>query len=169
MAEQFQLLEGVRLEDSFLYELYASTRAEELAMWGWEQPMVDSFLRMQWNAQRQSYRLQFPDADELAVKVGEHHAGRCVLHKTTSSIRIVDIALLPPYRNQGIGTQVLRRLMDQAGRSGQPVELSVSATNRARGLYERLGFEATGSSDTYIMMRWMPSSVSGAICDETRS
>jgi len=166
MPEQFQLLDGVRLEDSFLYELYASTRADELALWGWEQPAAEAFLRMQWNAQRQSYSLQFPDADELLITVGGQHAGRCLLHKTRSGMRIVDIALLPQYRDQGVGSRVIRRLMEEAGRSGLPVELHVSAANRARRLYERLGFEAISTSDLYIAMRWMPNSIPDANPDK---
>ena len=161
MPEQYQLLDGVRLEDSFLYELYASTRADELAAWGWEEPMADAFLRMQWTAQRQSYSLQFPDADDLLIQVSERQAGRCLLHRTSSCLRIVDIALLPQYRNQGVGTGIIRGLMEQASRSGLPVELSVSTANRAGRLYERLGFAAIDVSDTYIMMRWTPSPMPG--------
>jgi len=157
MGEQFELLGGVALEESFLYALYASARTEELAAWGWEQPMVDAFLRMQWNAQRQSYSLQFPDAEELLIRIGGRNAGRCLLHKAPSSLRIVDISLLPEYRNQGVGSRAIRRLMEQAGRSGLPVELSVSADNRAKRLYERLGFEAVGASGPYVMMRWSSS------------
>ena len=53
----------------------------------------------------------------------------------------VTVALMPPYRGQGIGTALLRQLLADAGAAGYPaLSLSVQAQNPARRLYERLGF-----------------------------
>lgn len=51
------------------------------------------------------------------------------------------IAVLPNYRNQGIGTELLTQLCDQARDRYAAISLSVSTPNPALRLYRRLGFE----------------------------
>jgi ribosomal protein S18 acetylase RimI-like enzyme len=51
-------------------------------------------------------------------------------------------------RGQGVGTQLLRSLLDTArAQSFQRLSLSVDRQNPARALYERLGFHDAGISD----------------------
>ena len=58
----------------------------------------------------------------------------------------VTIALMPPYRGQGIGTRLLRQLVADAEAAGHPgLSLSVHAKNPARRLYQRLGFARVAS------------------------
>ena len=51
------------------------------------------------------------------------------------------IAVLPDYRGQGVGTDLLRRLLRSAGEVYRSVCLSVSVDNPAVRFYERAGFE----------------------------
>lgn len=64
------------------------------------------------------------------------------------------IAVLPGYRGQGVGTQLLTALLALADDAYPAVSLSVSCDNPARHLYQRLGFVAVaGSSDALTMLR----------------
>jgi ribosomal protein S18 acetylase RimI-like enzyme len=56
-------------------------------------------------------------------------------------------------RNQGIGTAVMHRLMEEAARAGRAVTLGVVKTNPARRLYERLGFAVTHADERKFYMR----------------
>ena len=58
------------------------------------------------------------------------------------------IAVLPEYTNQGVGTQLLARLLSAAKASYPAVSLSVRSSNRALNLYERSGFKAIQGSET---------------------
>jgi len=58
------------------------------------------------------------------------------------------IAVLPEYRNQGVGTQLLARLLSSAKVSYRSVSLSVRSSNRALRLYERSGFKVIEGSET---------------------
>ncbi len=58
------------------------------------------------------------------------------------------IAILPEYRNQGIGTQLLKHLLVTAKTSYPSISLSTRATNPALALYKRLGFEVVPGSET---------------------
>ncbi|MEG4167405.1 MULTISPECIES: GNAT family N-acetyltransferase [unclassified Microcoleus] len=58
------------------------------------------------------------------------------------------IAVLPEYTNQGVGTQLLDRLLSAAKVSYRSVSLSVRSSNRVLSLYERSGFKVIEGSAT---------------------
>lgn len=58
------------------------------------------------------------------------------------------IAVLPEYTTQGVGTQLLARLLSAAQVSYRSVSLSVRSSNRALSLYERCGFKLIEGSET---------------------
>jgi ribosomal protein S18 acetylase RimI-like enzyme len=66
------------------------------------------------------------------------------------------IEVLPEYQNQGIGTAVIKSVLEQAHHTGRPVGLQVLKVNPARSLYERLGFLTTGQTATHYLMRATP-------------
>jgi len=63
-----------------------------------------------------------------------------------------EIMVLPEYQGQGIGTHVLQEQIAEASRLAQPLKLKVLRKNRAKDLYERLGFVSYDESDTFIFM-----------------
>src|SRR5690606_7307009 len=76
-----------------------------------------------------------------------------------SEMRSIDIALLPSYRNQNIGTSILQYLQSIAAAENKTVSIHVEQFNPAKKLYERLGFEHAETYDqVYILMKWTPNS-----------
>jgi ribosomal protein S18 acetylase RimI-like enzyme len=63
------------------------------------------------------------------------------------------IALLPEYRGKGIGTALLKHMLESARASYPAISLSVSPNNPALRLYERLGFKTVDVRDNYPVMR----------------
>jgi len=62
------------------------------------------------------------------------------------------IQLLPQWQGRGIGTELLREVLVQASRVGARVELHVLKVNKARRLYERLGFKVvTEAANAFVM------------------
>src|SRR4051794_24434685 len=104
-------------DEAFLYQVYASTRAEEMALTNWSVAQQAAFLRMQFNAQRQSYLIQFPAATYQIILREENAIGRLILNRTNKEILLMDIALLPAYRNAGIGTQLIQALQAEASQA----------------------------------------------------
>jgi len=138
----------------FLLSVYASTREEELAQVEWEEGAREEFLEHQFSAQDHHYRTNYPGATFDVIEVDGERAGRLYVHRGTGEIRIMDIALAPAFRGRGIGTALLRELMDEAGGSGRALSIHVEANNPARRLYERLGFVPAGEHGIYVLMRW---------------
>ena len=67
---------------------------------------------------------------------------------------LVSIVIAPPWQRRGLGSQVLARVMDEAGARGLSLELSVYEKNAALRLYERLGFVRTAQVAHRVKMRW---------------
>ncbi|MGN7360495.1 GNAT family N-acetyltransferase [Paenibacillus sp. SAF-054] len=147
-------------DDTFLFQLYASTRQEELESWGWDEQMREQFLSMQWRAQQSSYAATYPDASNLLITVDEKQAGRMMTHRSDGILTLIDLALLPTYRNQGLGTQLIQELQAEAATTSLKLVLHVLPHNPALRLYERLSFRKTGNSGLHIRMEWGPQSAS---------
>ncbi|HEX8144744.1 MAG TPA: GNAT family N-acetyltransferase [Pyrinomonadaceae bacterium] len=144
-------------DEPFLFELYADTRADELAAWGWNQAQQEVFLRLQFNAQRRGYEMQYAEADHHVIIFNDQHAGRMIVSRTQEEILFIDIALLAQYRNKGIGTSLIRGLCEEAERKALPLRLHVLKSNgAAQRLYKRLGFSTTGESSSHFLMEWPP-------------
>jgi ribosomal protein S18 acetylase RimI-like enzyme len=144
-----------RPEDiDFLYHLYASTRLDEIRAWGWDETMQTSFLSLQWKAQRHSYTQLFPNSVNHIVLADEVRAGRMLTFRDGQQLRLIDIALLPKYRNQGIGTVLIRELQKEAVAATLQLCLSVLSTSPAVQLYHRLGFVKVSGDELYDSMVW---------------
>ncbi|MCC8145269.1 MAG: GNAT family N-acetyltransferase [Bacteroidales bacterium] len=66
----------------------------------------------------------------------------------------IAIALFEPYRNQGIGTQLMKHMIEWMKTKGyRQVSLSITKGNPAIRLYERLGFKILDENEEdYIML-----------------
>ncbi|MHC4945127.1 MAG: GNAT family N-acetyltransferase [Planctomycetota bacterium] len=65
---------------------------------------------------------------------------------------IFDMIVLPEYQGQGIGTQILKLLLDRCERAGIRDILLFSATNKA-GFYEKFGFVARAGEAPGMILR----------------
>jgi ribosomal protein S18 acetylase RimI-like enzyme len=141
----------------FLLAVYSSSRAEEMAMVPWTPEQKAEFLRSQFEAQDFHYRKYYDGAEYLVIELDAEPIGRLYLHRTPAEIRIMDIALLPEHRNQGIGGKLVRDVMNEAAAIGLKVSLHVESYNPAQRLYRRLGFVEAGESGVYQLLEWTPS------------
>ncbi|HEY0548647.1 MAG TPA: GNAT family N-acetyltransferase, partial [Verrucomicrobiae bacterium] len=141
-------------DEQFYLELYASTRAEELALANWDEPTRRKFIDMQFRAQCAGYRQAFPKAQFDVVLEHGTRVGRIVVNVTGEEIRVVDLVVAARQRGRGIGTELLRRLLQQAAAAGRPLRLQVVKGNRAVELYRRLGFSKTGESISHEQFEW---------------
>lgn len=139
-----------------LFQIYASTRAEELASVGWNAAQQQDFLRQQFAAQRQCYESEYPGAEFQIILVAGRPAGRLYVHRREQEIRIMDLALLPEFRRRGLGTRLLRGLFSEGDRTGKRVSIHVEVFNPAQHLYARLGFQQVATHGVYLLMERAP-------------
>ena len=95
--------------------------------------------------------------DHLVLAEGRP-VGRLYVHRRPAEIRLMDVALLPEARGRGLGTILLRRLMDEAECEKKRLTIHVEIFNPARRLYDRLGFVPVEDRGVYQLLQWSPSS-----------
>jgi len=151
-------LRPVRADDEpFLLSVYASTREEELTVLPWSDEQKAAFVAMQFAAQSSHYAKHYDGMTADVVLVDGEPAGRLLVHRGSGEIRIVDIALLAEFRGRGAGGALLAELMDEAIEMNKRLSIHVEQGNRARSLYERLGFRQVGeATGIHLLMEWDP-------------
>jgi ribosomal protein S18 acetylase RimI-like enzyme len=140
----------------FAAQLYAETREEELRPVEWPVEVKRAFLRSQFDAQWAHYSQHYHDAEFLIVERHGSRIGRLYVWRGQEDVRIVDIAICAEARGVGIGSALLREVMEDAARSGKSASIHVERDNRALGLYRRLGFEHIDDHGVYYLMKWSP-------------
>ena len=83
----------------FLYQVYASTRTEEVAPLPWSDDQKAEFLNQQFRAQHADYERNYSGADRLVVSLSGEPVGRLYLDRGDREYSVIDIALLPEYRS----------------------------------------------------------------------
>lgn len=141
-------------DESFLVSVYGSTRLEELALTGWDEAQRDAFVRMQFDAQQTHYRQYYPDAEHLIILLNQERIGRLYVAEIKREIRIVDVTILPQYRNGGIGKRIIEQLMEEAAHIGKPLTIYVETFNPSYRLFERHGFVKSGESGYSHLLEW---------------
>lgn len=140
----------------FLFGLYASTRAREVAASGWPAEAQVQFLSQQFEAQHHHYTTYYPDAEWLVVEHEGRAVGRLYVEEWPSQFRIIDIALVPEAQGRGFGSALLADMFDRARGVGKKVSIHVEKNNPAMRLYERLGFSKAEDKGVYDLLEWSP-------------
>jgi ribosomal protein S18 acetylase RimI-like enzyme len=151
-------LRPMRLEDeAFFRDVYASTRADELAMTVWSAAQKRAFVDQQFAARKVSYAAQFPGAMHSVVEYDGCSIGYLIVDRGHEAWRLVDIALIPECRRKGFGTRLVRNVQREAAGSETPLRLAVWKSSPAMKLYERLGFRALVDRGLHMEMEWSDS------------
>lgn len=140
----------------FLRELYAWSRAEELALVVWPEGAKAAFLDSQFTLQHRHFVQYFADAEFLILEYKEEPIGRLYVSRQKEDWLVIDIGLMPTYRGKGIGGALLMQLLTSAEQSGaRSVALHVEQRNvRAHKLYRNLGFRDESQEGFHQLMRW---------------
>ncbi|MES2796825.1 MAG: GNAT family N-acetyltransferase [Bacteroidota bacterium] len=145
---------------SFLKKVYASTRENEMKMLShWTAEMIEAFVNQQFEAQHFHYQKFYIGADFWVIYKDDLPIGRLYFHENheENNSRIIDISILPEYRNKGIGRKILTDILSQAQRENKKVSIHVEAFNPAMKLYESLGFEKISETNgVNFLFEWKP-------------
>jgi len=140
----------------FLLTVFASTRAFELAQVPWTDEQKDAFLRMQLQAQQSYYREKYPEAAYKIILSDGKPVGRLYVCRLPGLIKILDIAVLPEFRNAGTGTELLQNVLSEASATASKVHIYVETFNPSRSLFEKHGFSVIEEEGINYLMEWKP-------------
>jgi ribosomal protein S18 acetylase RimI-like enzyme len=112
-------------------------------VWGWDEAQQDDL-----------FRTTFRPETMQIIQVGAKDAGVLAVETPRpGEVFLANIQILPEYQNRGVGTQLLKGLIDEARRTKTRLTLKVLRPNPARRLYERLGFSVVAEDDKWFYMR----------------
>lgn len=141
-------------DDPFLLEVYASTRADEMALVPWNEEQRLAFVSSQFAAQQSYYAEKYPDAEHSIIVKNGKDVGRLYLARLPEELHIADITVVPAERNGGVGSFLLKELIEEARESEKTMTIYVEIYNPSRRLFERLGFSTVEEQGMHLLLHW---------------
>ena len=142
-------------DHAFRFRLFCDSRLPEWYVVELDPQVRAQLMSQQYDAQTRTYLANFPRARFDIIELRGEPVGRIVVDRPGTVVHIVDQAVVPQWRNQGIGSTIMRALMDEARAAGLPVRLKVASSNDpSMRLYLKLGFKPIEEIPAYIEMEW---------------
>lgn len=110
-------------------------------------------LNLDMAAQIASFRRQWDSTEVRIVTLDGRDIGWLQSRVLDEALFLAQLFVHGAHQRQGIGTEILHRIGDEAARAGRAVTLGVIKTNPALRLYERQGFRITHEDDRKYYMR----------------
>jgi GNAT superfamily N-acetyltransferase len=104
--------------------------------------------------QRRSFGERTDPSTHQLFYSGSQPAGFWSVARDDGQICLERLCLFPSFQNRGLGTLLVRELIAEARASDRALRLQVFLTNRARRLYERLGFRIVRATDSHYHMEY---------------
>ncbi|GGF36323.1 N-acetyltransferase [Aliidongia dinghuensis] len=102
---------------------------------------------------RNRFRAAFQPGETRLILVGDALAGCVALKPQGDALELDQFYVDPHFQGAGLGSAVLRRLLEEADAAGKPVVLTVLRESDAVRFYERHGFAETGAEDWDLFYR----------------
>jgi GNAT superfamily N-acetyltransferase len=136
----FSLIKTVPAGDShydFVYRLKKEVYGGYITqIWGWDEDLQKEFFAGEWRRHK-------PDV----ILYENQPIGTYCCTKNEDSYHLERFYILPEYQNKGIGTYILKGILDTADTARLPVKLMWLSINPAASLYRRMGFRVTGQME----------------------
>jgi len=143
-------------DDAFVYDVFSTTWESEVAALP-NQNLAQHVLRIQHIAQERRFASRYPGLQRFIVVQDGQPAGRLYVHESDSLLEVVDLTLMPSFRDHGIGTRIFHELFEYATAAEQTISLRVERRNeRATMLYSQLGFDLVFVDDLDNHFEWAP-------------
>jgi GNAT superfamily N-acetyltransferase len=140
---------------TFLFALFVSTKAADMAAMPVDAATKDFLLRMQYRSMTATYRHDYPTARWEVIELMGQPVGLFVTHVGDCCFTFVDLALLPRAQGRGLATRVMMQALEEPRRRGLPARANVLAQNAASlRMCERVGFVKVGESPPFVQLEW---------------
>jgi ribosomal protein S18 acetylase RimI-like enzyme len=139
-------------DEPFLAQLLAQVRATEFGLL--PAALAGTLLAQQREAQRLSIAGRPEGSEEIVVDETGIRVGRLATARDDDALRLVDVTVEAAHRGRGIGSHLVRLVLQRAATEQLAVILRVDHRNpAARRLYEREGFVEVGRDQLDAFLR----------------
>ena len=145
-----------------LFTLKAASAADYTWLWELKRQTMRPYVEQTWgswddSAQEAFFRRNFSSETVQIIQVDEQNAGLLNLEQEPGELFLANLQIAPAWQNRGLGTAVIRTLLETARTLHHSIRLQVLRVNTgAARLYARLGFTVYQESPTHLLMRWRP-------------
>ncbi len=141
-------------DDHFFQQLFAATHSY-FANSGLPEPLAQQLLQQQYQLQQQSYQHQSPCPQIYLILLQQQPVGRLIMARHPDYLHITDLALLPAYCGQGLGSELMTALQQYAQQQQLGLQLQVEQQNDgALQFYLRHGFQRQSKNGNHLQLCW---------------
>lgn len=147
------LIPGEESHREFSYRVKKTAEGEYIAqIWGWDENFQRDFHAKDWQQKRPEIILY--DSRPIGT-----------ISKTENEdyVEIRQFFILPEYQRQGIGSYLLKSILDRADRSDRIARLAFLKNNPVGSLYKRHGFQIIDEMDNFYLMERKPGSSNNTV------
>ncbi|EIU6794195.1 GNAT family N-acetyltransferase [Vibrio parahaemolyticus] len=138
----FEVREAIDEDYEFLFELKKAAEYEPVkAVFGWEENVQQEIHRNEWN-----------EAKPTIIEIEGVPVGSYLVQAHPEHLYFGRFFLLPACQGKGIGSQVLKTVIQLANEKSLPIQLCYLQGNRVGQLYERFGFEVASQDEQFVHM-----------------
>jgi putative hydrolase of the HAD superfamily len=110
-------------------------------LWGWDEGVQRNFHAKQWQENRPNI-----------IFYGNRPIGTLAVNEKTEGIEVAQFFILPEFQNRGIGTFLMRQIVERADQSGRKIRLRYLKNNPVATFYLRLGFQIVDPGEVFNSM-----------------
>jgi ribosomal protein S18 acetylase RimI-like enzyme len=111
-------------------------------------------MAQQYDSQHRFYFANYDTAHYGIIQWTDRPVGRLYVDYRDDEVRVLEIALLPEYRERGIGRIVMMGICLEAATRRKPVRLHVHYLSRAQRFYRQFGFREIAVEGPDRLMEW---------------
>ena len=140
----------------FLFSLFAAAREWEFEHTVWKDEEKAAFLKRQFDIRTQAYQMTYLRAVHRIITLDDKDIGQLILDRPDDHMLIIDFVIAPEFQGKGIGSDILKTLINEVHGGKVPIRLHVEKNNPALKLYLRHGFKVTGEEGHHHKLTWTP-------------
>ncbi len=126
----------------FLLNLKKAAEYEPIkAIFGWDE-----------SVQREIHHCEWEESKPTVIEINGFRVGSYLVQLKSDHLYFGRFSLLPEYQANGIGSQVLKSVIELSEQKSLPIKLCYLQGNRVGQLYKRLGFEVIEQDKQFVHM-----------------
>lgn len=144
MLINYDLRQSTMEDKEFIYNLKKLVLKDYIdEIWGWDEEY-----------QRKDFEMYYNPVNNKIITCNNSDIGILETSEDNDEIHIIEIAILPEYQGNSIGTNVLKQIIDNSKATDKRVKIGCFKINReAKKLYIKLGFKQIEETLTHYILQ----------------
>ncbi|MEL7834668.1 GNAT family N-acetyltransferase [Fodinibius sp. Rm-B-1B1-1] len=127
----------------FLWNLHKTTMKSYVdETWGWDEEFQEKYFSNRFEANN----IQLIILDDTTI-------GAIEIQDRENELFVASFEIAPQFQNKGIGSTILKRIINTSDNKQKSLKLQVLKVNPAKRFYKQFGFETVDETKTHFIMK----------------